>query len=151
MSFACPLCKGNRDAFGSCGVRGMVGRGRSDSRQIGGGKIGFGFTADRRGRGFGRRRPSPAGNGIASAPARLQGLLEVRGLGIVRLPFVEKTAVVLTIDLCSADEIERLPDRFDGIMRLDPFCASAVAKIKLALRVAAGERHLLSDAETVIL
>ena len=50
-------------------------------------------------------------NGIASAPARLQGLLEVRGLGIVRLPFVEKTAVVLTIDLCSADEIERLPDR----------------------------------------
>lgn len=90
-------------------------------------------------------------NGIASAPARLQGLLEVRGLGIVRLPFVKKTAVVLTIDLCSADEIERLPDRFGGIMRLDPFCASAVAKIKLALRVAAGERHLLSDAETVIL
>lgn len=90
-------------------------------------------------------------NGIASAPARLQGLLEVRGFGIVKLPFAETTAIALTVDLCSADEIERLPDRFDGIMRLDPFCASAVAKIKLALQTIAGERHLISNTETVIL
>lgn len=90
-------------------------------------------------------------NGIASAPARLQGLLEVRGFGIVKLPFAETTAIALTVDLCSADEIERLPDRFDGIMRLDPFCASAVAKIKLALQTIEGERHLISDTETVIL
>lgn len=90
-------------------------------------------------------------NGIASAPAQLQGLLEVRGFGIVKLPFAETTAIALTVDLCSADEIERLPDRFDGIMRLDPFCASAVAKIKLALQTIAGERHLISDTETVIL
>lgn len=90
-------------------------------------------------------------NGIASAPARLQGLLEVRGFGIVKLPFAETTAIALTVDLCSADEIERLPDHFDGIMRLDPFCASAVAKIKLALQTIAGERHLISDTETVIL
>lgn len=90
-------------------------------------------------------------NGIASAPARLQGLLEVRGFGIVKLPFAETTAIALTVDLCSADEIERSPDRFDGIMRLDPFCASAVAKIKLALQTIAGERHLISDTETVIL
>ena len=90
-------------------------------------------------------------NGIASAPARLQGLLEVRGFGIVKLPFAETTAIALTVDLCSADEIERLPDRFDGIMRFDPFCASAVAKIKLALQTIAGERHLISDTETVIL
>lgn len=90
-------------------------------------------------------------NGIASAPARLQGLLEVRGFGIVKLPFAETTTIALTVDLCSADEIERLPDRFDGIMRLDPFCASAVAKIKLALQTIAGERHLISDTETVIL
>lgn len=90
-------------------------------------------------------------NGIASAPARLQGLLEVRGFGIVKLPFAETTAIALTVDLCSADEIERFPDRFDGIMRLDPFCASAVAKIKLALQTIAGERHLISDTETVIL
>ena len=90
-------------------------------------------------------------NKTASAPARLRGLLEVRGLGIVRLPFIEKTTIALTVDLCSAADIERLPDRFDGVMRLDAFCESAVAKIKLALRVAAGERHLLSDDETVIL
>ena len=90
-------------------------------------------------------------NGIASAPARLQGLLEVRGFGIVKLPFAETTAIALTVDLCSADEIERLPDRFDGIMRLDPFCASAVAKIKLALQTIAGERHLISDTETNIM
>lgn len=90
-------------------------------------------------------------NKTASAPARLRGLLEVRGLGIVRLPFIEKTTIALTVDLCSAAEIERLPERFDGVMRLDAFCESAVAKIKLALRVAAGERHLLSDDETVIL
>ena len=90
-------------------------------------------------------------NKTASAPERLRGLLEVRGLGIVRLPFIEKTTIALTVDLCSAAEIERLPKRFDGVLRLDAFCASSVAKIKLALRVAAGERHLLSDDETVIL
>jgi len=90
-------------------------------------------------------------NGFASAPPRLQGLLEVRGFGIVKLPFTEKTAVALTVDLCARNEIERLPERFDGILRLDPFCASAVAKIKLALRTVAGERHLISDSETVIL
>ena len=90
-------------------------------------------------------------NGVASAPARLQGLLEVRGFGIVKLPFAETTQIVLTIDLRASDEIERLPERFDGVLRLDPFCTSAAAKIKLALRVIAGERHLISDSETVIL
>lgn len=90
-------------------------------------------------------------NKTASAPARLRGLLEVRGFGIVKLPFAETAEIALTVYLSAPDEIERLPERFDGVLRLDPFCASAVAKIKLALQTIAGERHLISDAETVIL
>ena len=90
-------------------------------------------------------------NKTASAPARLRGLLEVRGFGIVKLPFAETAEIALTVYLSAPDEIERLPERFDGVLRLAPFCASAVAKIKLALQTIAGERHLISDAETVIL
>lgn len=90
-------------------------------------------------------------NKTASAPARLRGLLEVRGFGIVKLPFAETAEIALTVYLSAPCEIERLPERFDGVLKLDPFCASSVAKIKLALQTIAGERHLISDAETVIL
>lgn len=44
---------------------------------------------------------------VATAPANLAGLLEVRGLGIVRLPFLESAKILLVADLAAL--AERLP------------------------------------------
>lgn len=83
---------------------------------------------------------------LASAPAKLAGMLEVRGLGIVRLPPLAKVPLLLVVDLGAADAIERMPEptttQLLGIglvlVHLDPFAASATAKLRLAVRVAAG-------------
>lgn len=77
-----------------------------------------------------------------SGPANLAGLLEVRGVGIVRMPFATKMSLSLVVDLVKPEVMERLPDRltvdFMGVavrrIALDPFQASAPAKIRLALR-----------------
>lgn len=77
-----------------------------------------------------------------SGPANLAGLMEVRGIGIVRMPFATKVSLSLVANLVKPEDIERLPDRltvdFMGVtvrrIALDPFQASAPAKIRLALR-----------------
>src|ERR1700751_298914 len=46
--------------------------------------------------------------GIARAPGALAGLLEVRGLGIVRLPYLSQAKLNLVIAL--TNHCERLPD-----------------------------------------
>jgi len=79
---------------------------------------------------------------VASAPSRLQGLLEVRGLGIVTLPFATNIAVDLIIALESElSAVPRMPEQeYETLldvrvpkMSLWPFAASAVTVIKLAL------------------
>ncbi len=79
---------------------------------------------------------------LARAPARLAGLIEVRGLGIVRLPFEEQAEVRLVVDLVAADRVPRLPDpppevSLDGVtlplLRLAAFETSAALKLRLAL------------------
>ncbi|MFQ5785696.1 MAG: HPr kinase/phosphorylase [Alphaproteobacteria bacterium] len=83
-----------------------------------------------------------AGDGVmASAPPRLAGLLEVRGLGIVRLPSVERSRIGLVVDLAGPGAGERLPESAScevlGVrlrnLRLDPFAVSTVAKLRLAV------------------
>jgi len=46
---------------------------------------------------------------FAAAPAALAGKLEIRGLGIVSLPYRLEVALRLIVDLRPASEIERLP------------------------------------------
>ena len=75
------------------------------------------------------------------APATLEGLIEVRGVGIVRLPSVQDVALRLVVDLVRPQAVERLPEpRFaelDGVsiplLELAPFEASAAAKLRMAL------------------
>ncbi len=75
-----------------------------------------------------------------SAPARIAGLLELRGLGIVKFPSVEGP-LSLAIELVPPGQVERLPDPdaelFCGcaipILRLDPFELSTPIKVELAL------------------
>jgi serine kinase of HPr protein (carbohydrate metabolism regulator) len=50
---------------------------------------------------------------MASAPAALAGLLEIRGQGIVRRPFVSPAAIHLVVDLRPLAECPRLPEPAD--------------------------------------
>jgi len=82
---------------------------------------------------------------IASAPTRIAGLIEARGVGIVKLgrdQLVARAPVVLLVDLAIPEPIERLPEpmheRLLGVdlpvVALAPFEGSASAKLRLALR-----------------
>src|SRR6266581_9597866 len=48
---------------------------------------------------------------IVRAPATIAGLLEVRGIGIVRLDALAEAPVALIVDLVPAETLERLPVR----------------------------------------
>ena len=88
-------------------------------------------------------------DGFASAPERLRGLLEVRGIGILRFPYVEKTKVVLTVRLKPENEIDRMPETVEnGEISLFSFENSAVLKIKLALEVVLRERSLIFQTDS---
>jgi serine kinase of HPr protein (carbohydrate metabolism regulator) len=119
-------------------LRGPSGAGKSDLalRLIdGGGRL----VADdqtrltRRGRGL-----------IATAPAALAGLMEVRGVGIVKFArgqVLARAPLSLLVDLVSSERVERLPDPIEEnllgvglpVLALAPFEASAAAKLRLAL------------------
>jgi serine kinase of HPr protein (carbohydrate metabolism regulator) len=45
-----------------------------------------------------------------SAPAGLAGLLEIRGAGIVSLPYRSEAAIALVIELVAPDAVPRLPE-----------------------------------------
>ena len=90
----------------------------------------------------------PAAGGLhVEAPASISGLIEVRGLGILRIPNLARANLVLIAELTPAEEIERLPDpplkrTLEGIelplVRIAAFEASAAAKLLLALTRATG-------------
>jgi serine kinase of HPr protein (carbohydrate metabolism regulator) len=80
--------------------------------------------------------------GLLGRPAEaLAGLLEVRGLGILRLPYCEVSQLGLVVELDRAEIVARLPTRSTysllgtdlRYLRLDPREASANAKVRLAL------------------
>ena len=81
-------------------------------------------------------------DGLARAPAALAGLLEVRGLGIVRLPYLPD--VKLNVVIALTDHIERLPvpERHAGldlpVVRMNAAAASAPDRVALALDCALG-------------
>lgn len=82
-----------------------------------------------------------------SAPGTLAGLIEIRGLGILTLPYAPKARLRLLIELVSRAEVPRLPlPAFREVLafrevesmpvpllRLHAFDASAPAKVALAL------------------
>ena len=85
---------------------------------------------------------------IGTPPGTLAGLLEVRGVGIVKLgraQLLARATIALLVDLVPPDRIERLPDPAREtlldvdlpVVALAPFEASAPAKLRLALAQAA--------------
>lgn len=84
---------------------------------------------------------------MARPPAVLAGLVEARGVGILRLPadkLLDAAPVALIVDLVPAAEVERLPkpqiETLLGVavprLCLAAFDASTSAKIRLALSAA---------------
>ena len=86
-------------------------------------------------------RPGAAGL-TAACPKTIAGKLEVRGLGIVTLPFVSEAPVSMVVDLVDGVDIDRLPTMAPvellgcevAHLRVAPFEASAPTKIRLAVR-----------------
>ncbi|MDD4616322.1 MAG: HPr kinase/phosphatase C-terminal domain-containing protein [Alphaproteobacteria bacterium] len=79
---------------------------------------------------------------MASAPAAIEGKIEIRHIGLAHLPFSPPAPVALYVDLVSTgDRIERLPepefvfflDRRVWRLTLPSFAASTPAKIRAAL------------------
>ncbi|MBV8190934.1 MAG: HPr kinase/phosphatase C-terminal domain-containing protein [Alphaproteobacteria bacterium] len=82
---------------------------------------------------------------LATAPRTIDGLIEVRGVGIVRLTrdqLVTRVPLAVLVDLVPARQIERLPkpehESLLGVelprLAVNPFEPSAAAKMRLAFR-----------------
>ncbi len=77
---------------------------------------------------------------VARAPATIAGRIEVRGLGILAMPYVNDVPIGLLVRVDGANE--RMPERrvcnIAGVdvrqFAVDPFEASAPIKVELALR-----------------
>lgn len=86
----------------------------------------------------------------ASAPASLAGLLEVRGLGIVRLPCLASCRLALVVTLGLATERLPWPDRHPALdlpmVRIDATAASAAQRTELALDGALGQLEQFAGA-----
>jgi HPr kinase/phosphorylase len=89
-------------------------------------------------------------NGNASCPAALAGLLEVRGLGIVRLPYRTWARVALIVELGGRAERLPQPDRYPDldlpVVRLEGGSGSTPDKVVLALDCALGRVSQIAGA-----
>jgi len=81
---------------------------------------------------------------VATAPAKLAGLIEIRGLGIVKVPHRASAEIGLAIRLAPHTAIERLPEpgtnRYTALgitiplVEIDATAASAPARVRAAIR-----------------
>lgn len=78
---------------------------------------------------------------LVTAPAAIAGLIEVRGVGILRVGAVAEATLALLVDLVPPAKVDRFPEsRCEDVLglaapliALSPFEASAAAKLRLAL------------------
>lgn len=83
---------------------------------------------------------------VVRAPEPISGLIEVRGIGILRIEALPHGPLALIADLVAPQHVERLPEpRSETIFGLSvpvveiaPFEASAPAKLRLALAACSG-------------
>lgn len=89
-------------------------------------------------------------DGYASPPGALAGLLEVRGLGIVRLDHTPRARVHLAVELVAT--ADRLPtpqthaELGIPLVHIDPASCSAADRVALALDCALGRRGQVAGA-----
>ncbi len=88
-------------------------------------------------------------SGVASVPAALAGLLEVRGLGVVHLPYVASAPVVLAVALGRGDRMPAAATHAASgspLVHVDPANPSAPQRVALALDCALGHTRQLAGA-----
>ena len=82
-------------------------------------------------------------DGYASPPAALAGLLEVRGLGIVRLPYVPRARLAVVVQLGAETARLPVPERHAALdlplIRITAAAASAADRVVLALDCVLGK------------
>lgn len=79
---------------------------------------------------------------IVRTPGTISGLIEVRGIGIMRIEALAEAPVVLIADLVPPEQVERLPPRRSEtilglalpLIAVAPFEASAAVKLRLVMR-----------------
>lgn len=92
------------------------------------------------------------GRVVASAPAAIAGMIEVRGIGLVKVSNIASAEIGVVIDLMASDSIERAPTPtvctylgvqlpLYAVAALEP---SAIVKVRLALDLARGRCGLVS-------
>ncbi len=81
-------------------------------------------------------------DGVASAPSEIAGLIEVRGLGLVRLPHTASARLALAVELGGVGERLPEPARHPAtglpLISLDASSPSAPIRVRLALDCALG-------------
>lgn len=79
---------------------------------------------------------------LASAPARLAGMIEVRGVGLLRVPFVTNARVLLRVRLGGPQprlpEPERDPLTGAVLLSLEPGFPAIVLRVRAALMACCG-------------
>jgi HPr kinase/phosphorylase len=85
--------------------------------------------------------------GVARAPATLAGLMEVRGLGILRMPYRSQVRLALVVSMGAGERLPKPEQHLDlPLVRIDPAQPSAPARVTAALRCALGETKQLAGA-----
>ena len=82
---------------------------------------------------------------LVRAPATIAGLLEIRGVGIVRVDPLDEAPLALIVDLVPSEQVERIPDNRSEVVlglafpliALAAFEVSATAKLRFAWRTLA--------------
>jgi len=84
---------------------------------------------------------------LVRAPEAIAGLIEVRGVGIIKVAPLPLARLAMIADLVAPDCVERLPEPSSEtifgvaipLIAIAPFEASAPVKLRLALAAATGE------------
>ena len=88
-------------------------------------------------------------DGIARPPAALAGLLEVRGLGVMRLPHDPHATIDLAVSLTRGERLPA-PEAYAPLgvplVRIDPQVCSAPNRVALALDCALGRATQVAGA-----
>ncbi len=87
---------------------------------------------------------------VATSPENIRGLIEVRGVGIVKKEYINKAKISLVVDMEKSDKISRIPKEevcnICGVMlkhiRLYPFEVSAVEKLKTVISILQGKEAI---------
>ena len=87
----------------------------------------------------------------ALCPDPLRGLLEIRGIGIVHMPFIPQTEIHLKLNLQTQGKTDRMPipetEAINGteipVFRLNAFEASAALKVKTYIQILNGQKKVI--------